>query len=45
MTMVTNQLDALSRRTFLTASGALVVALAAPADFAVAAEKARSGDR
>jgi uncharacterized protein (DUF1501 family) len=45
MAMISDEMDALSRRAFLTAGGALVIALAAPADFAVAAEKARSGDR
>jgi CO/xanthine dehydrogenase Mo-binding subunit len=37
--MIANEMHALSRRAFLTAGGALVVALAAPADFAAAAEK------
>jgi nicotinate dehydrogenase subunit B len=38
--MIATETTALSRRAFLSASGALVVALAAPADFARAAEKA-----
>jgi CO/xanthine dehydrogenase Mo-binding subunit len=37
--MITNETDGLSRRAFLTAGGALVVALAAPADLAEAAER------
>ena len=37
--MITSEMDGLSRRAFLTAGGALVVALAAPADLANAAEK------
>src|SRR6516225_10930883 len=37
--MITSEMDALSRRAFLTTGGALVVALAAPADLARAAEK------
>src|ERR1700681_4392031 len=35
--MIANEVNALSRRAFLSASGALVVALAAPAEFAAAA--------
>ena len=37
--MITSEMDGLSRRAFLTTGGALVVALAAPADLARAAEK------
>jgi len=36
--MIANEMNALSRRAFLSATGALVVALAAPAEFADAAE-------
>jgi CO/xanthine dehydrogenase Mo-binding subunit len=36
--MITKEMDALTRRAFLTASGALVVALAAPAELAAAAD-------
>jgi CO/xanthine dehydrogenase Mo-binding subunit len=43
MAMISNEMDALSRRAFLTAGGALVVALAVPADFALAAEKSPFG--
>ncbi len=41
--MPENQLTDLSRRTFLSATGALVVALAAPAEFAKAAAVAKNG--
>ena len=37
--MIINERDGLSRRAFLTAGGALVVALVAPADLAEAAER------
>jgi nicotinate dehydrogenase subunit B len=37
--MIANELNALSRRAFLSATGALVVALAAPAELAAAAEE------
>lgn len=41
--MIASEMAALNRRAFLTAGGALVVALAAPADFAAAAEKTPFG--
>ena len=41
--MIANALDGLSRRSFLSATGALVVALVTPAEFAVAADAAHNG--